>query len=227
MRRLIHWLRESWTDPLERLAIKGLALLALCIALVALCVPASAQTIPAAAQHYKRDLIRAAHSQWGLNAPVAVFAAQVHQESAWRPGAVSHVGARGLAQFMPATAKWWCARTGTAAADCLPHNPVWALRALVGYDLYLYQRTPAHYSEFDRLWVMLRAYNGGLGHWQREAAATGSATPARTQVDAACGRARRHRGHCAENLGYPARILNQLQPRYAGWGRTVFDEVTR
>ena len=33
---------------------------------------------------------------WGLGAPISVFAAQVHQESAWRPEAVSHVGAQGL-----------------------------------------------------------------------------------------------------------------------------------
>ncbi|WP_349816831.1 transglycosylase SLT domain-containing protein [Acidovorax sp. SUPP3434] len=50
-------------------------------------------------------LIRSAHAVWGLDAPVAVFTAQVHQEreSAWRAGAASHVGAAGLAQFMPAT----------------------------------------------------------------------------------------------------------------------------
>ncbi|RMX07457.1 lytic transglycosylase domain-containing protein [Allofranklinella schreckenbergeri] len=182
---------------------------------------AHAQTIPAAAQHYRRDLVRAAHSAWGLDAPIAVFAAQVHQESAWRPNAISHVGARGLAQFMPATARWWCERTGTPPDACLPHNPTWALRALVGYDRWLYERTPARYSAFDRWWVALRAYNGGLGHWQREAAATGLAQPSRQRVDAACGQARRHASHCLENLGYPARILIALQPRYASWGQTV------
>ena len=174
--------------------------------------------VPASAQQYKRTLVRVAHSEWGLGAPVAVFAAQIHQESGWRHVAVSHVGAQGLAQFMPGTAQWWCDRTGTAAADCQPTNPTWAMRSLVGYDKWLYDRAPAHYTPRDRMWVALRAYNGGLGHWQREAASTGLARPSRAQVDAACGKARRAAVHCKENLGYPHRILVVIQPRYLQWG---------
>lgn len=174
--------------------------------------------VPASAQQYKRTLVRVAHSEWGLGAPVAVFAAQIHQESGWRHVAVSHVGAQGLAQFMPGTAQWWCDRTGTAAADCQPTNPTWAMRSLVGYDKWLYDRAPAHYTPRDRMWVALRAYNGGLGHWQREAASTGLAQPSRAQVDAACGKARRAAVHCKENLGYPHRILVVIQPRYLQWG---------
>ena len=179
--------------------------------------PAHAQ-MPTAANAHKRTLIRAAQMEWGLGAPVAVFAAQVHQESAWRPDAVSHVGARGLAQFMPSTASWWCEINGLTAAQCQPHNATWALRSLVGYDRWLYDRTPAHYSEYDRMWVALRAYNGGMGHWNAEARTTGVRLPTRVQVDAACGRAKRAPVHCRENLGYPDRILRVLQPRYATWG---------
>lgn len=174
--------------------------------------------VPAAAQQHRALLVRSAHAVWGLDAPVAVFAAQVHQESGWRTDAVSQVGARGLAQFMPATAAWWCEFINVSKADCQPHNPAWALRALVGYDKYLYDRTPTRYSAYDRMWVALRGYNGGLGHWQREAAASGAAQPTRQQVDAACGKARRAAVHCRENLGYPRRILVELQPRYLGWG---------
>lgn len=179
--------------------------------------PAQAQ-IPSVANTHKRTLLRAAQTHWGLDAPVAVFAAQVHQESAWRPDAVSHAGARGLAQFMPGTATWWCEMRGIAKLACQPHNPTWALRALVGYDRFLYDRAPAHYDLFDRWWVTLRAYNGGLDHWQNEARATGLTQPTRAQVDAACGKARRHALHCRENLGYPQRILIVLQPRYLTWG---------
>ena len=181
---------------------------------------ASAQPAPAAAARFRADLVRAAHSQWGLDAPVAAFAAQVHQESAWQPLAVSRVGAQGMAQFMPATARWWCSLNKLTAADCQPSNPAWALRALVGYDKWLYDRTPARYSPHDRLWVALRGYNGGLGHWLNEARQAGQ-EPSRTAVDAACGKASRARLHCAENLGYPARILGMLQPRYVGWGLGV------
>lgn len=198
------------------LALRWLVL-AVILALGGFFTSAHAQ-VPASAQQYKRTLMRVAHGEWGLGAPIAVFAAQIHQESGWRHVAVSHVGAQGLAQFMPGTAQWWCDRTGTAATDCQPTNPTWAMRSLVGYDKWLYDRAPAHYTPRDRMWVALRAYNGGLGHWQREAASTGLAQPTRAQVDAACGKARRAAVHCKENLGYPHRILVVIQPRYLQWG---------
>jgi len=172
----------------------------------------------AAGEPYRRELTRAAHLQWGLDAPVAVFAAQIHQESGWKPDAVSRVGAVGMAQFMPATTRWWCSATGTAAADCEPRNPTWAMRALVGYDKWLWERI-AQGRGFDRMWATLRAYNGGLGHWQAEASRAADKT--RAGIDAACGSARRHAAHCPENLGYPRRILVVLQPRYAAWGPGV------
>lgn len=205
---------------LSAAALALIALLLVAVGLLALSVaftPAQAQ-VPADATRYRLQLVRAAHAEWGLDAPVAVFAAQVHQESGWRPEALSRVGARGLAQFMPATAAWWCDMNGLGRADCQPHNPAWALRALVGYDKYLYDRAPARYTAHDRMWVALRAYNGGLGHWQAEARTTGLALPSRAQVDGACGNARRAALHCVENLGYPRRILITLQPRYAAWG---------
>ena len=195
----------------------GLAVLMVFLLLVVSCAPAQAQ-VPPDAGRYRLMLTRAAHAQWGLQAPVAALAAQVHQESSWRPQAVSRVGARGLAQFMPATATWWCGREAIAPADCLPHNPAWALRAMVGYDKYLFDRVPQRFGAFDRLWLALRGYNGGEGHWRAEGATTGLVEPTRAQIDAACGQARRARVHCKENLGYPARILQVLQLRYSGWG---------
>ena len=189
------------------------------LAVVAISIAAScAQAqVPQAALQHRSLLVRTAHASWGMDAPVAVFAAQVHQESAWRVNAVSHVGAQGLAQFMPATTKW-IAGLHPDLASQQPFNPAWSFRALVTYDRWLYDRAPAHYSSRDRMWVALRAYNGGLGHWQRQAAGTGLAQPSRAQVDAACGKARRAAVHCKENLGYPHRILVVLQPRYAAWG---------
>ena len=65
-------------------------------------------TIPRQAQAYRSLLIRAARVEdlRGLNAPVATYAAQVHQESGWREDARSPVGAEGLGQFMPTTSTW-------------------------------------------------------------------------------------------------------------------------
>lgn len=214
--------RNRWLDPQGN----GLLLMAVLWAVVSIAAvllafagPAFAEPVPQAAQAYRAKLQRAAHTQWGLDAPVAVLAAQVHQESAWNPQAVSRVGARGLAQFMPGTATWWCQTNSLTAAQCQPHNPTWALRALVGYDKWLYDRAPGHFDAYDRMWVALRAYNGGLGHWQAEARNASDHT--RQAVDAACGTARRHTSHCKENLGYPTRILGTLQPRYQAWGLTL------
>jgi soluble lytic murein transglycosylase-like protein len=183
--------------------------------------PALAQETPRAALQHRAALTRIAHAGWGLDAPVPLFAAQIQQESGWNPQAVSRVGATGMAQFMPATANWWCALNKLSAIECQPSSPVWAIRSLVGYDRWLYQRVRGE-SEFDRAWAMLRSYNGGLGHWQIEAAKAGAGAGFdRIAIDAACGRASRSAVHCAENLSYPDRILNRIQPRYAAWGRVL------
>lgn len=212
-------LRRVRTRSRQRAAMRLLcALMFVLWGLLLFAAGAALAQVPPQAARYRLELVRAAHSQWGLSAPVAVLAAQVHQESGWRADAVSRVGARGMAQFMPGTASWWCQLHGMNAAECQPNNPTWALRALVGYDKYLFDRTPTRYALPDRMWVALRAYNGGLGHWTAEAARTGLRLPGRQAVDAACGSARRALVHCAENLGYPHRIMVVLQPRYAAWG---------
>lgn len=179
---------------------------------------------PNGARRWRSELVRAAHTVWGLDAPVPVFAAQVHQESVWRSDLVSRVGAAGMGQFMPGTASWWCRVNRMTSEQCRPRNPVWALRALVGYDRWIWDqigRAPGadEMDPYSRMWATLRGYNGGLGHWQAEARSARSLD--RLAVDAACGRAKRHRSHCRENLDYPQKIMVELQPRYATWGPTL------
>lgn len=195
---------------------------------VSICMPfllwilagvAVAAEVPSSCARYQRDLMRAANAEIGLDAPVPVFAAQLYQESSCNPQAVSSVGAEGMAQFMPATAKWWCDLNHLSAAECQTGNPVWAIQALVGYDKWLYDRVKGN-TELDRWWAALRAYNGGLGHWLKEAATVRPALDHKT-VDAACGKASRNKSFCAENLGYPRRILLVLQARFLSWGTGV------
>ena len=110
---------------------------------------ASEVTIPRAAQQYRATLVRAAHATWGLDAPVSVFAAQVHTESWWRNNTVSHVGAQGLAQFMPSTAKW-LPSVAPETGKPEPFNPGWSLRALCAYDKWLWERNDGA-SAYERM----------------------------------------------------------------------------
>ena len=120
-----------------------------CILLACCAAPApisvhAAERIPRAAYQHRDTLIRAVHAVWGLDAPVAVLAAQVHTESLWKADAVSPAGAMGIAQIMPSTARWLPdiapALRGQSPA---PYNPGWALRAMCEYDLWLHDRQSA------------------------------------------------------------------------------------
>ena len=179
--------------------------------------PAMAQTVPAAAQRYEGLLKRNAQMLWGLHAPVATFAAQIHQESRWRPDAQSPVGAQGLAQFMPATANW-IGGLYADLADRTPRNPTWAIRALVSYDRWLWDRISAD-DACQRMAYTLSAYNGGLG-WvykrQRLSATPGVCLGATCQINPGVSAASQR-----ENSHYPVVIIQQHQPLYAHWGPGV------
>ena len=171
---------------------------------------------PVLCQQYKRAMIRNARVVWGLDAPVAVFGAQVYQESACNPDARSPVGATGLAQFMPSTADW-IDDVYPDLGQAQPANPDWALRALVRYDKHLYDQV-VYDGECDRMGAALSSYNGGLGwhdkrqriaedpldFWNSVRVVNPGITPANQR----------------ENEQYPVRIFNR-QPQYVTWGRSV------
>ncbi|MEW6648169.1 MAG: transglycosylase SLT domain-containing protein [Pseudomonadota bacterium] len=176
-------------------------------------------SVPRAAAQHRRTLTAEAYRVWGLDAPVALFAGQVHQESAWNPQAQSPFAA-GIAQFTPATASW----IGTVDADLAepaPFNPAWGLRALVIYDRWLYERISAA-TECDRWAMTLSSYNGGLG-WlnrDRKLASAQGADPARwwSHTELYSNRAA---WAIRENRDYPRRILLRWAPLYeaSGWPR--------
>ena len=115
---------------------------------------------------YRTELVRSARVVWGLDAPIAVFAAQVHTESWWRNNTVSHAGAQGLAQFMPSTARWLpsvAPETGKPA----PFNPGWSLRALCTYDKWLWERTDGA-TDFERMAFTLFNLEGTLSGTRTE-----------------------------------------------------------
>ena len=179
---------------------------------------ASAQEIPRAAHQYRATLTRCARAEWGLDAPVATFAAQVHQESLWRADARSHAGAQGLAQFMPATSAW-LPEVAPHTGEPAPYNPGWALRAMVAYDLWLWRRIAAE-DDCHRMAMTLAAYNGGLGWLGRDKrlAEASGLDPARWWDHVETVNAGRARWAIRENRGYPRRILLVIQPMYRAWG---------
>lgn len=173
---------------------------------------------PAAAQQYRNDVIRNARLVWGLNAPVADFAAQLHQESGWNPHAVSPVGAQGLAQFMPATALWISGLMPELKAN-QPFNPAWSIRALTKYDRWIWQRVNAA-NDCQRMAMTLSGYNGGLGWVQRDQRlATERGLDGQRWFDhVATVNAGRTAANWRENRHYPQHILLELAPRYLTWG---------
>lgn len=203
------------------LAVAALVLLAM------LALPADAGSAPRAMQAHRGLIIRAARSSaWGMSAPVAALAAQIHQESRGDENARSPVGAMGLAQIMPSTATW-LAETHPELGRPDAWNPAWAVRALCAYDRWIWERVRGAASECDRWAMTLSAYNGGLG-WllkKRSAAARLGLEPGVwwDQVEAVeVGRARSAE---AENRGYPRLILLKHQPLYRAWGPGVACEV--
>lgn len=182
----------------------------------------AAEPIPAAALKYRSEVIRAARVEAGLSAPVAVFAAQLEQESGWNPQARSVVGASGLGQFMPATAKDM-GRSRPDLGAAVPTNPGWAIRALCAYDLANLRRVRAR-TPGDAWAMALAAYNGGLGWVYRDAAlaARQGLDPLTWWGSVETANAGRTIAAKRENTGYPRAILLKRQPKYRPWGPGVF-----
>ncbi|HEY1036438.1 MAG TPA: transglycosylase SLT domain-containing protein [Pseudoxanthomonas sp.] len=209
-------------------AIVAAAGFALVMSLI--CAPARAQVYVAPASAvYRLSIERESARVFGLAGSeyVARLAAQLHQESGFRPDAESPY-AQGLAQFTPATAKWLptiCPAVGTPD----PWDPQWSLRAQACYMGWLLGRVKpfqhARPMSACTQWAFaLRGYNGGEGWLQRERlAAQQAGADANDWSEVARYRVRAKWAH-KENKEYALRILLVLEPRYlsAGWpGKAV------
>lgn len=173
--------------------------------------------IPTASAKYKSTVIREARAKGGLNAPVAMFAGQLQQESSWNPNAHSGVGAQGLAQFMPPTAQWISKLYPTDLPGAASLDPNWSIRALVFYDFWIYQRLPMYQTQDENRWAAaLSGFNGGLGFAQKDAklgpcslwwGCADSVNDGRTVAN------------LKQNRDYPFRIIRLYEPKYkkAGW----------
>ena len=187
--------------------------------------------VPRAALAYRSTLTAAAHSQFGIDAPIATLAAQLHQESGWKANARSPVGAQGLAQFMPSTANDLARRRPDLCSPSNPFDARWAIRCQSAYmgeqvDAIRVIATYPPMSECTRWAMALSAYNGGMG-WvtrDRRIAIARGMDPNRwfDQVELTADPRRAPR-FVRENRGYPKRILLLITPVYVddSWGRGV------
>ncbi len=100
------------------------------------------------------ELVRKYAEHYGFDWRLIV--AQMYQESRFDPAAKSWVGALGLLQVMPRTAKEF------GINDL--HQPDSGLNAGVQYLNWLLQRFEPELDIGERMWFSLAAYNAGLGH---------------------------------------------------------------
>jgi len=212
------------TDSTRRLLILIVAWVATLYLMIALAPAAGAAEIPAAAAKYRFALTRAVKQYHPLAPPVARTAAQIHQESSWRPDAESRY-ASGLAQFRPSTAEWVpeiCRGLGHGSAL----DPWWSIRAVACYDHWLLERYGDDWASDCDAWAggVLSSYNGGQGNLLNERAMAEDSV--RHDRDRWWGHVEmmRDRSKAAwqENRHYPRRILLALTPEYleAGWPGT-------
>lgn len=92
-----------------------------------------------------------------------LYKAQLYQESLFDPKAVSHAGACGLAQFMPATWQELC-HTLSYPVDASPFDPDLSIRAGAWYMAKMRAIWRAPRPEFDRHSLALASYNAGGGN---------------------------------------------------------------
>ena len=156
---------------------------------------------------------------WPLYPFPLAWAAQLHQESRCDPLAVSPAGARGLAQFMPAT---WAetSRRLSLPPGSTPHG-----RLAIDAGAYYMARAMAAWTAerpmTERWRLGLASYNAGLGHIlkaQRGCAGARDWREISPCLPAVTGR------HAAETTGYVARIpehWRRFALRRDGFGRQV------
>lgn len=173
--------------------------LALLVGMVIGCAPAAAKTFP---DRYDRD-IRAAVSRWWPDYPHwAAWKGQLYQESRLDPAAVSPVGARGLAQFMPGT--WMdVVRELRLPPGVSPIHDV-AVDAGAYYMARLRKAWSAPRATEDRHRLAQASYNAGLGNLLKAQARCGG--KAGYADIAACLPQVTGERHSRETLGYVTSI---------------------
>ena len=176
--------------------------------------------VPSAALKYRSLLTREAHAVMGLSAPIPLLAAQIEQESGWRVNVTAWDNGKGLAQFMDGTASD-IARLYPELGPPMPYSPLWAIRALIKYDLHIYTRIkgkdPCH-----RWAATLKGYNAGYGYVLQ--AQKLSPDPNTWFEVTEFVKTRQSAKNFEYSRLYPRWILLKRQSSYASWGQSVCKE---
>ena len=183
-----------------------------------LSIPASNADVPRESLKYKRELIRQSRIIWGLDAPIPLFASQIHQESTWNHLAKSKY-AKGLTQFTDSTAEWMI-EIFPELKRANVYNPNWSIRAMLLYDSWLDERIQS-IDDCNQWAMILSSYNGGLTWLNRdkELTETRGSNPNIwwNNVEKYSNRAD---WAIKENRNYSKNIILKHQIIYADWGES-------
>jgi len=133
-----------------------------------------------------------------------IFMGQIEQESGCNEIAKSVDDGKGIAQFIDITADWIHKRNSKLqemSDKPLPYNPKWAIRAMIYYNLRLYEKTKCKGWYFA-----LRAYNGGLSQINKEIVCADSCE--QDKVEKCCSRAKKY---CEINIQYPYKVFERAE----------------
>jgi len=175
--------------------------------------------VPIGALKYQSELTREAHYFKGLTAPIPMYAAQIEQESGWRPGITAWDSGRGLSQFMDPTTST-IVKLYPDLGPGQPYNPIWAMRALVRYDDWLSKKVQGD-DDCETAGAALTSYNAGLGYTQQ--AQKKSAQPGVWFGVTELVHTRQSPKNFEYSRKYPHWILFKRQTKYKQWGRVTCD----
>jgi soluble lytic murein transglycosylase-like protein len=188
-----------------------------------LLIPESNADVPRESLKYKRELIRQSRIIWGLNAPIPLFASQIHQESTWNHLAKSKY-AKGLTQFTDSTAEWMI-EIFPQLKRANVYNPNWSIRAMLLYDSWLDDRIKS-IDDCNQWAMILSSYNGGLT-WLNRDKALAEAKDSDPNIWWNNVEKYSNRADWAirENRNYSKSIIFKYQNLYADWGKSYICNI--
>ena len=188
-----------------------------------LSIPESNADVPRESLKYKRELIRQSRIIWGLDAPIPLFASQIHQESTWNHLAKSKY-AKGLTQFTDSTAEWMI-EIFPELKRANVYNPNWSIRAMLLYDSWLDDRIKS-IDDCNQWAMILSSYNGGLTWLNRDKAlAEAKGSDPNIWWNHVEKYSNRADWAIRENRNYSKSIIFKHQNLYADWGKSYICNI--